>query len=154
GRGEPGRFRRRISEQRPPGELLGRGREIERLARLVELTHQGQSGVLVVLGEAGVGKTALVDHVVGAASGVRVLRAVGVEWEMELPFAALQQLCAPVLDRLYVLPGPQQAALRAVFGLSDGDPPDRFLVGLAVLTLLSGLGTEQPVVCVVDDAQW
>src|SRR5258708_29280103 len=143
-----------MAEDRPAGELLGRGREVERLGRLMDATRQGQSGVLVVRGERGVGRTALVDDVVASASGVRVLRAVGVEWEMELAFAALQQLCAPVLDRLEALPGPQQAALSTAFGLSDGAPPDRFLVGLAVLSLLAGLGAEQPLVCVIDDAQW
>ena len=136
------------------GEFLGRVRETERVRQLIEAARQGQSRVLVVLGEPGVGKTALVGHVVGAAPGVRVLRAVGVESEMELAFAALQQLCAPLLDRLEGLPGPQRTALTTVFGLSAGAPPDRFLVGLAVLTLLSGLGAEQPLVCVIDDAQW
>src|SRR5262249_43301069 len=93
-------------------------------------------------------------HVVAAASGVRVLRAVGVESEMELPFAALHQLCVPVIDRIEALPGPQHHALDKVFGLTNGDPPDRFLVGLGVLSLLAAVGTERPLLCVVDDAQW
>jgi DNA-binding CsgD family transcriptional regulator len=143
-----------MAQDSPAGELLGRSREIERLGQVIEAARQGQSGTLVLRGEPGVGKTALVGHVVGSASGMRVLRAVGVEWEMELAFAALQQLCAPVLDRVDGLPGPQEAALRTAFGLREGDRPDRFLVGLAVLTLLSGLGADQPLVCVIDDAQW
>ena len=127
---------------------------MDRLRRLIDSARQGRSGVLVVRGEPGVGKTALVDEVVSPMSGLQVLHATGVESEMELPFAALHQVCAPVLGRLDLLPGPQQSALKTVFGLSAGPPPDRFLVALAALTLLSGLGTEQPVVCIIDDAQW
>ena len=113
------------------------------------------SAVLVVRGEPGVGKTALLDDAVSSgASGFRVARAVGIESEIELPFAALQQLCAPMLDRLDRLPGPQQEALEVAFGLHTGNAPDRFLVGLAVLTLLSDVAEEQPLLCVVDDAQW
>ena len=114
----------------------------------------GQSRVLVVRGEPGVGKTALLESVIGSASGFRVLRAVGVESEMELAFAALQQLCAPLLDRLDRLPAPQRDALGVAFGLRAGDAPDRFLVGLAVLSLFSEAAEEQPLLCVVDDAQW
>jgi hypothetical protein len=88
--------------------------------------------VLVVLGEAGIGKTALLDHAISSAAGLRVARAVGVQWEVELRFAGLQQLCAPLLDRLERLPGPQRDALGVAFGLVAGDAPDRFLVGLAV----------------------
>jgi DNA-binding CsgD family transcriptional regulator len=137
-----------------PAGFLGREREVGILTRLIEAVRHGQSGVLVVQGDPGVGKTALVDHVVASVSDVRVLRAVGVESEMELPFAALHQLCSPVLDRLGGVPGPQRDALSKVFGLSGGDPPDRFLVGLGALSLLAGLGAEQPLVCFVDDAQW
>jgi DNA-binding CsgD family transcriptional regulator len=114
----------------------------------------GQSSVLVLRGEAGVGKTALLEYVAERASGFRVARAAGVESEMELAFAGLQQLCAPMLDRLERLPGPQREALRLVFGLSEGTAPDRFLVGLAVLSLLSEVVEEGPLVCLVDDAQW
>ena len=110
--------------------------------------------MLVVCGEAGVGKTALVESAIGSASGFRVVRAVGVESEMELAFAALQQLCAPMLDRLDRLPAPQRDALGVAFGLTAGNPPDRFLVGLAVLSLLAEVAEEQPLLCVVDDAQW
>ena len=105
-------------------------------------------------GEAGVGKTALLDYAIGSASDLRVLRAVGVESEMELAFAALHQLCAPVLDRLERLPLPQRNALLTTFGLRAGVVPGRFLVGLAVLSLLSDVADERPLVCVVDDAQW
>jgi DNA-binding CsgD family transcriptional regulator len=138
-----------------PAEVL-RGRRAERevLDRLLEALMRGQSGVLVVSGEPGAGKTALVESAISSASGFRVARAVGVESEMELAFAALQQLCAPMLDRLDQLPAPQRDALGVAFGLRAGDAPDRFLVGLAVLSLLSGVAEEQPVVCVVDDAQW
>jgi AAA ATPase domain len=133
-----------------------RGREVEcaTLDRLVDDVRAGRSSVLVLRGESGHGKTALLDYAHGQASGCRVARVVGVDSEMELAFAGLHQLCAPMLDRLDDLPGPQQHALRVAFGLSGGEAPDRYLVGLAVLTLLSDMATEQPLVCVVDDAQW
>jgi DNA-binding CsgD family transcriptional regulator len=138
-----------------PAEVLhGRRAEREALDRLLAAVQGGQSRVLVVSGEAGVGKTALLESVVGSASGFRVLRAVGVESEMELAFAALQQLCAPLLDRLEGLAAPQKDALGVAFGLRAGDAPDRFLVGLAVLSLLANVAAQQPLVCVVDDAQW
>src|SRR5712675_1647356 len=138
-----------------PGEVL-HDRRVERdvLERLLEAVRGGQSRVLVASGEAGVGKTALLAAAISSASGFRVMRAVGVESEMELAFAALQQLCAPMLDRLDLLPAPQQDALGVAFGLRAGDPPDRFLVGLAVLSLLAEVAGERPLVCVVDDAQW
>ena len=110
--------------------------------------------MLVVRGEPGVGKSALLDYLAGRAPGCRVARAVGVESEMELAFAGLHQLLAPMLDRLDRLPGPQREALRTAFGLSAGPAPDRFLVGLAVLGLLSEVAAERPLVCVVDDEQW
>jgi DNA-binding CsgD family transcriptional regulator len=138
-----------------PAEVLhGRRSECEALERLLEGVRGGQSRVLVMCGEAGVGKTALLESAIGSASGFRVVRAIGVESEMELAFAALQQLCAPMLDRLDRIPGPQQDALGAAFGLRAGNAPDRFLVGLAVLSLLSDAAEEQPLLCVVDDAQW
>jgi DNA-binding CsgD family transcriptional regulator len=138
-----------------PAEVL-HDRRVERevLDRLLAAVRSGQSRVLVVSGEPGVGKTALLESSINSASGFRVIRAVGVESEMELAFAALQQLCAPMLDRLDRLPAPQQDALGVAFGLCAGDTPDRFLVGLAVLSLLSEMAEEQPLVCVVDDAQW
>jgi DNA-binding CsgD family transcriptional regulator len=138
-----------------PAEVLhGRRGERNALGRMLEAVRGGQSRVLVVWGEPGVGKTALVESAIASASGFRVLRAVGIESEMELPFAALHQLCAPILDLLDHVPDPQQDALGVAFGLRAGDPPDRFLVGLAVLSLLSEVAAQRPLVCVVDDAQW
>jgi len=132
------------------------GRRVERdaLEGLLAAVRGGQSGVLVICGEAGIGKTALLESAIGSASGFLLARAVGVESEMELAFAALQQLCAPMLDRLDRLPDPQQDALGVAFGLRVGDAPDRFLVGLAVLSLFSEVAEERPLLCVVDDAQW
>ena len=138
-----------------PAEVLhGRRVEREALDRLLAAVRGGQSRVLVVCGEPGVGKTALLQSAIASASGFRVMRAVGTESEMELAFAALQQLCAPLLDRLDRLPAPQQDALGVAFGLRAGEVPDRFLVGLAVLSLLAEVAEEQPLLCVVDDAQW
>ncbi|MDT5143834.1 MAG: hypothetical protein QOI79_3197, partial [Mycobacterium sp.] len=134
--------------------LHGRRVEREALERLLDEVRRAQSGVLVVSGEPGVGKTALLESAIGSASGFRVARAAGVESEMELAFAGLQQLCAPLLDRLDRLPTPQRDALGVAFGLRAGDAPDRFLVGLAVLSLLAEVAEEQPFLCVVDDAQW
>jgi hypothetical protein len=134
--------------------LLDREFERELLDGLVEGVRAGQSRVLVLRGEAGVGKTALLDHLAGAAEGCRVARAAGVQSEMELPFAGLHALCASMLGSLQHLPAPQRDALNTAFGLSAGPPPDRFLVGLAVLSLLADAAEEQPLVCIVDDAQW
>jgi DNA-binding CsgD family transcriptional regulator len=135
-------------------ELHGRRSEREVLRRLLDGVRGGQSRVLVICGEAGVGKTALLESAIASESGFRVVRTVGVQSEMELAFAALQQLCAPSLDRLDRLPAPQRDALGVAFGLTAGSPPDRFLVGLAVLSLLAEAAREQPLLCVVDDAQW
>jgi DNA-binding CsgD family transcriptional regulator len=121
---------------------------------LVSAIRQGESRSLVLRGEPGIGKTALLEHLVESASDLTVVRAAGVESEMELAFASLHQLCGPLLDRLERLPAPQRQALEIVFGLSQGGPPDRFLVGLAVLSLLSEAAEERPLLCVVDDAQW
>src|SRR3954470_19319352 len=137
-----------------PLELLGRRSECETLDRLVARVRAGESAVLVVRGEAGVGKSALLACLMEHASGCRTARAAGVESEMELPFAGLHQLCAPMLGHLDRLPAPQRDALATAFGLSAGDPPDRFLVGLAVLSLLSEAAEDAPLVCAVDDAQW
>jgi DNA-binding CsgD family transcriptional regulator len=134
--------------------LLGRRSECETLDRLLDSVRAGESRTLVLLGEPGVGKTALLQYLEQRASGCLVARAVGVQSEMELAFAGLHQLCAPMLDRLERLPPPQRDALGTAFGLTAGDAPDRFFVGLAVLTLLSELADEQPLVCVLDDAQW
>ena len=134
--------------------LLGRRTECEALERLLDDVRAGRSGALVIRGEPGVGKTALLQFALESGSDLRVARAVGVESEMELAYAALHQLCAPMLDRLEGLPAPQRDALRTVFGLTAGGAPDRFLVGLAALGLLSEVAEEQPLLCVVDDAQW
>jgi DNA-binding CsgD family transcriptional regulator len=135
--------------------LTGRRTEIAVLDGLVDAVRAGESRALVVRGEAGVGKTALLDYLAGqAAPDCRVARAAGVQSEMELPFAALQQLCAPMLDHVDRLPVPQGDALRTAFGLSAAPAPDRFLVGLAVLSLLAEVAGERPLVCLVDDQQW
>ena len=134
--------------------LQGRPNECELLDRLLEAVRGGESRALVVRGEPGVGKSALLEYVVGRASECRVARAAGVQSEMELAFAGLQQLCAPMLDRLERLPAPQRDALGTAFGLTAGAAPDPFLVGLAVLGLLSEVADERPLVCLVDDAQW
>src|SRR3954452_18101659 len=138
----------------PPSGFLDRLSECDALERLVAGVRAGQSRVLVLRGEAGVGKTALLRHLSATAKGCRIARAAGVESEMELPFAGLHGLCAPMLDRLGRLPSPQREALSTAFGLSAGPPPDRFLVGLAVLSLLADAAEEQPLVCIVDDAHW
>ena len=134
--------------------LRGRGHECGVINRLVQDAISGQSSALVLRGEPGVGKTALADYAVDSAHGFAVARTVGVESETELAFGALHQLCRPFLDRLEQLPGPQGDALRIVFGLTAGSAPDRFLVGLAALTLLSEVAADSPLLCIVDDAQW
>src|SRR5580700_3675156 len=144
----PSRSRERAAE------LTGRLGERGFLDRLVGAVRAGESQTLVLSGEAGVGKSALLDYVAGHASGCRVVHATGVQSEMELAFAGLQQLCKPLLDHLDRLPGPQREALQTAFGLSAGPAPDRFLVGLAVLSLLSDAAGEQPLICLVDDEQW
>ena len=145
---------RMLDAHRSSSGLLDRVGERDVLDRLVAGVRAGQSRVLVLRGEAGVGKTALLRHLSAAAEGCRIARAAGVESEMELAFAGLHALCAPMLGRLEHLPGPQRDALSTAFGLSAGPPPDRFLVGLAVLSLLADAAEEQPLVCIVDDAQW
>ena len=134
--------------------LRGRSGEVSVLTGLVAAVRAGESRVLVVRGEPGVGKTALLDYLAGQTAGCRVVRAAGVQSEMELAFAGLHQLLAPMLDRLEQLPVPQRDALRTAFGLSAGPAPDRFLVALAVLSLLSEVAGERPLVCVIDDQQW
>ena len=134
--------------------LLGRQDECAVLDRLLDGARAGRSAALVLEGEAGVGKTALLEYAIASASDLRVLRAVGVQAEMGFTFAALHQLCAPLLDRLERLPVPQRDALLTTFGVRPGPVPDRFLVGLAVLSLLSDVADENALVCVVDDAQW
>jgi len=140
---------------RAPGDqLVGRQREREVLDRLLEAARGGHGGVLAVYGDPGVGKTALLEYAAAAAPDFGVARAVGVEGEMELAFAALHQLCSPNLDLIDGLPDPQREALEVALGLSAGRTPDPFLVGLAVLNLLSEAAEERPLLCVIDDAQW
>ena len=140
---------------RPPGgQLLGREREREVLRRLLDAARIGDGGALVLQGDPGVGKTALLEWTVEQGEQFRVLRTVGVEGEMELPCAALQQLCSPILDRAEGLPDPQRDALGVAFGQSAGQPPNPFLVGLAALGLLTDAAEARPLLCVVDDAQW
>jgi DNA-binding CsgD family transcriptional regulator len=135
-------------------ELIGRRAECTMLDQLIGAVRSGESRALVVHGEPGMGKTALLDYVAMQALGCRVARSSGVQSEMELPFAGLHQLCAPLLDRLDHLPEPQRAALRTAFGISAGPTPNRFQVGLAVLSLLSEAAEDRPLICVVDDHQW
>ncbi len=135
-------------------QLLGRHSECAALDELVASVRAGPSRALVVRGEAGVGKSALLGYLVEHASGCGIARAAGVESEVELAFAGLHQLCAPFVDRLERLPGPQRDALGSALGLRDGGAPDGFLVGLAALSLLSDVAEDRPLVCVVDDAQW
>ena len=144
---------RRAAPERQP-TLSGRADECALLDTLVDAIRRGEGRSLVVRGEAGIGKTALLEYLVRSASDLTVLRAVGVESEMELAYAGLHQLCASLLDRLDRLPTPQRQALEIAYGLSAGGAPDRFLVGLAVLSLLSEAADERPILCLVDDAQW
>ncbi len=134
--------------------LFGRQAERRRLKRLLDAIRRGESAALVVSGDAGIGKSALLDHLVAQAGECRVLRVAGIQAEAELAYAGLHHLCAPLLDHLDQLPQPQREALATAFGLRVGVPPDRFLMGLAVLGLLAAAAAEEPLICVVDDAQW
>jgi DNA-binding CsgD family transcriptional regulator len=134
--------------------LRGRRTERRQLDELIDTVRYGESRALVVCGETGIGKSALLEYLVENASGCRVIRVAGVQAEAELAFAGLHQLCSPVLDRLDGLPAPRGAALSTAFGLRAGPAPDRFLLGLAVLSLLAEAADERPLVCVIDDAQW
>jgi DNA-binding CsgD family transcriptional regulator/tetratricopeptide (TPR) repeat protein len=138
----------------PDKPLLGRQREREALDRLLRAARRGRGGVLVLHGEPGVGKTALLEYAVGAAREFHVVQAAGIDGEMELAYAALQQLCSPIDELIDSLPEPQRDALAVAFGLSAGPAPDPFLVGLAVLGLLSEAAEQRPLLCSVDDAQW
>ena len=145
------------ADSRPRGRaapLTGRTSEVRALGRFIEAVRAGESRVLVVRGEPGVGKTVLLDYLAAQASGCQVVRAVGVQSEMELAFAGLHQLCAPIVGHLEHLPVPQRDALRTAFGITAGPAPDRFLIGLAVLGLLSEVAGERPLICLVDDEQW
>jgi DNA-binding CsgD family transcriptional regulator len=143
-----------VETHRSASAMVDRDTERDALERLVAGVRAGQSRVLVLRGEAGVGKTELLRYLSGAARECRIARASGVESEMELPFAGVHALCAPMLGRLGNLPTPQREALSTAFGLSAGPPPDRFFVGLAVLSLLADAAEEKPLICIVDDAHW
>lgn len=137
-------------------DLVGRRSERAAVEKLLSHARSGRSGSLVMRGEAGIGKTAVLEHARQAAlaSGIRVESSVGVESETQFAFAGLHQLCAPLLDRTATLPEPQQTALGVAFGLHGGAAPDRFLVGLAILSLMAEVAEEEPLLCLVDDAQW
>ena len=140
--------------QLPGPGLHGRRGECQALDRLAANARSGHSQVLVLRGEPGIGKTALLDYLAGCAAGCRIARVAGAEPETELALAGLHQLCAPFLDRLGQLPGPQRDALRTAFSMRDGNLPDRFAVGLATLSLLAEVAAERPLICVIDDAHW
>jgi len=134
--------------------LRGRHREFAVLDGLLRKARTGTSGVLVLRGEPGIGKTALLDYAASRAKGFRVDQVAGVQSEMELPFAGLHLMFGPLLDRLESLPGPQREALEVALGVRDGHAPDRLLVGLAALSMVADLADEQPLACLIDDAQW
>ena len=138
----------------PRPRLFGRAGELQTLEQLLEDARGSRSGVIVLRGEPGIGKTALLRQLVSEASGFRVVSGLGVESEMELPFAGLHQLCAPILGRLGSLAEPQRRGLSVAFGLVTGDNPDRFMVALAALSLMAEVAEERPLLCVVDDAHW
>jgi DNA-binding CsgD family transcriptional regulator len=135
-------------------EFLDRNSERQQLDGVLSRAREGESAVLVIRGEAGIGKTELLRYAAQHASGFRIARVTGAEAEMELPFAGIHQLCAPLLDQIDALPQPQQDALNVALGLASGQVPDRFVVGLAVLGLLSAAAEERPLLCLVEDAQW
>lgn len=138
----------------PTVTLIGRHREQRALVELLDATRQGRSSVLVLRGEAGIGKTALLTDLIANASDFRVIQLSGSELELELAYAGVQQLCTPLMGLIDRLPEPQADALQVALGLKRGEAPDRLLVGLAVLTLLCEAGRESPVLCVIDDSQW
>ena len=138
----------------PTMALVGRQREQQALAQLLDSARRGHSGVLVLRGEPGIGKTALLDDLVARAPDFRVLSLCGAELERDMAYAGVQQLCAPLMGLIGRLPEPQAHALQVALGLTNGAAPDRLLVGLALLTLLGVTSADSPVLCVVDDAQW
>lgn len=147
-------YSRSVASSRSGAGLVGRREVCQVLDDLVAGARAGRSAALVLRGEAGIGKTELLDYLAGRAAGCRIVRAAGIQSEMELSYAGLHQLCSPLLSGLDQLPEPQRNALGAAFGLRAGTAPDPFLVGLAALTLLAHAGADQPLVCLVDDAQW
>src|ERR1700759_2225724 len=142
-----------MAVSRPSG-FVGRTSERDMLDGLLARVRRGESDALVIRGEAGIGKTALLRDAARQASGFRVAEVTGVEAEMELPFAGMHQLCAPMLDRLHALPTPQREALSVALGLAAGEAPERFVIGLAALSLLAAVAEERPLLCLVEDAQW
>jgi DNA-binding CsgD family transcriptional regulator len=134
--------------------LVGRDGEVAILDAAIADVRSGRSAVLVVRGEAGIGKTTLVEHVVGSATDVEILRVTGIESEIELPYAALHRLLLPLIPRIETLPKPRRVALATIFGLLPGEAPSEFLIGLATLTLLAEAARDRPLLCVIDDAQW
>jgi hypothetical protein len=147
-------WRSTMATEHPKYALRGRRQECETLDRVIQDAQAGRSRVVVLRGESGIGKSALLDFLAERASSCRVERTVGIESEMDLAFSGLHQLCASMLDKVDRLPEPQRLALRTIFGLEAGPPPDQFLVGLAVLGLFVAVAEGGPVVCIVDDAQW
>ena len=143
-----------MSDQYAGQRLRGRSSECETLRALISTVRSGSCQVTVLRGEAGVGKSALLGYAAELASGFRAIRVAGVESDMELAYAGLQQLCAPLLNHLGTLPEPQREALNVAFGRGVGPTPDRFLVGLAVLSLMAAAADDEPLLCVIDDAQW
>src|SRR5215469_1707136 len=141
-------------EVRAMSELLDRGPETAALEGVLAAVRGGLSGVLVLRGDAGIGKTVLLEWAAGRAGDMRLARVAGVQAEMRMGFAGLHQLLVPLMGGLGELPGPQRQALGSAFGLVAGPPPDLFLVGLAALTLLTDAAAVRPVLCLVDDAQW
>jgi predicted ATPase len=142
------------SEPKVSGQLIGRDNETQVLESMLETTRKGEGGAIVVHGDPGIGKTALLESAVAFAVGFTVLRTVGNEAEMELPYASLQEFFRPEIDQIEQLPPPQRNALEISLGRRDGQPPDPLLVGLGLLNLLSLVSTKRPVLCVVDDGQW
>ena len=142
------------SIRRHGDRLIGRDPERGVLDRLLDDVRGGASRALVVYGEAGMGKTALLEYLAGRASDCRVVSVAAAQAEMEFGFAALHQLCVPVLDHLDAVPEPQRKALQVTFGLGAGPVPERFLVGLAVLSLLAEAAAHRPLLCLIDDEQW
>lgn len=142
-----------MSSQGRGNRLRGRDSECATFRGLLATVQSGHSQVVVLRGEAGVGKTALLEYVSELASGIRCVQVAGVQSDMELAFAGLQQLCAPLLNHLDELPEPQREALNVAFGRGVGATPDRFLVGLAVLSLIAAAANDQPLLCLIDDAQ-
>ena len=154
GRAPAGEARRSLDVASQNPALIGRARECAQLADLISAVRNGDSRALVIEGDVGVGKSALLGFLTRSAVGCLVVEVAGVESEMELAYAGLHQLCGPLLDGLERIPGPQRAALRTALGLTSGEIPDRFLVGLSVLSLLSEAARHRPVMCAIDDVQW